>query len=240
MRSHKKQRRMRTPGNATKGTEKILCALAEFDYLTAAQVTRLCYAKGSLTYVKATLKSLVDAGLAVSLGGRGTSLPRVYTPTGTGYTVASVAQGLSQTKRVSRTEEATKAGNVYFLQHTIAVTDILIAAKILSHTIPDITLKRMYLERELKRKIYLELPVVIGNGKTERRTICLEPDAAVDFVIKNKCRSSFILKCIAHIFGNTASNKKFTPMQRMRRPPFIKSFSIPRRLPLLCFVHLPT
>jgi hypothetical protein len=182
---------MRIPGNATKGTEKILCALGEFDYLTAAQVTRLCYAKGSLTYVKATLKSLVDAGLAVSLGGRGTRLPRVYTPTGTGYNVASVAQGLSQTKRVRRTEEATKAGNVYFLQHTIAVTDILIAAKLLSQTVPGITLKRMYLERELKRKIYLELPVVIGNGKTERRTICLEPDAAVDFVIKGKWQDFF-------------------------------------------------
>src|SRR5918999_2313120 len=52
-------------------------------------------------------------------------------------------------------------------------------------------------------------------------------------------RSSFILKCIAHIFGNTASNKKFTPMQRMRHPPSIRSFSQPRHLPLLCFVHLP-
>jgi hypothetical protein len=145
----------------------------------------------ALTYVKATLKSLVDAGLAVSLGGRGTTLPRVYTPTGTGYTIASVAQGLPQAKRVRRTEEATKAGNVYFLQHTIAVTDILIAAKLLSQTIPDITLKRMYLERELKRKIYLKLPVVNGNGKTERRTICLEPDAAVDFVIKDKWQDFF-------------------------------------------------
>src|SRR5918999_1936906 len=175
----------------TKGAEKILFALAEFDYLTAAQVTRLCYAKGSLTYVKATLKSLGDAGLAVSLGGRGTSLPRVYTPTGTGYTVASVAQGLRQTKRVRRTEEAAKAENVYFLQYTIAVTDILIAATLLSQTIPDITLQRMYLERELKRKIYLELPVVSGTGKTARRTLCLEPDAAVDFVIQDKWQEFF-------------------------------------------------
>jgi hypothetical protein len=182
---------MRTPHTATKGTEKILCALGEFDYLTAAQVTRLCYATGSLTYVKATLKSLVDAGLVDSLGGRGTSLPRVYTPTGTGYTVASMTQGQPQAKRVRRTEEATKAQNVYFLQHTIAVTDILIAAKLLSQSVPDITLQRMYLERELKRKIYLELPVVIGNGKTERRTLCLEPDAAVDFVIKDKWQDFF-------------------------------------------------
>src|SRR5918999_2127535 len=175
----------------TKGAEKILFALVLFGYLTAEQVTKLCYAKGSLTYVKALLKSLGDAGLAVSLGGRGTSLPRVYTPTGTGYTVASVAQGLRQAKRVRRTEEAAKAENIYFLQHTIAVTDILIAATLLSQSVPDITLQRMYLERELKRKIYLEFPVVIGNGKTARRTSCLEPDAAVDFVIQDKWQEFF-------------------------------------------------
>jgi hypothetical protein len=182
---------MPTRLHAPKGAEKILCALGEFDYLTAAQVTRLCYATGSLTYVKATLKSLVDAGLAVSLGGRGTGLPRVYTPTGTGYTLASMAQGLPHAKRVRRIEEAAKAANVYFLQHTIAVTDILIAAKLLSHTVPDIALNRLYRERELKRKIYLELPVIIGNGKTESRTICLEPDAALDFVIADKWQDFF-------------------------------------------------
>jgi protein involved in plasmid replication-relaxation len=174
---------MQTALHPAKGAEKILRALAEFDYLTAAQVTRLCYAKGSLTYVKATLKSLVDAGLAVPLGGRGTGLPRVYTPTGTGYTVAGTSLELPQARRIRPTEEAAKATNLYFLQHTIAVTDILIAAKLLSQSVPDITLKCMYLERELKRKIYLELPVVSGTGKTARRTSCLEPDAAVDFVI---------------------------------------------------------
>src|SRR5918992_840511 len=53
-------------------------------------------------------------------------------------------------------------------------------------------------------------------------------------------RSSFILKCIAPIFGKSGSNKKCTPMKRMRHPPSIRSFSQPRRLPLRSFVYLPT
>src|ERR687896_383049 len=42
-----------------------------------------------------------------------------------------------------------------------------------------------------KPKIYLELPVLSGTGKTARRTRCLEPDAAVDFVIQDKWQEFF-------------------------------------------------
>jgi len=102
---------MWTAMNTPKGAEKVLVALAEFDYLTAEQVTRLCYAKGSLTYVKATLKSLIAAKFAVALGGRGMRLPRVYTPTGTGYAFASAVQGMPHAKRVRPSEEEEKATN---------------------------------------------------------------------------------------------------------------------------------
>jgi hypothetical protein len=177
--------------NTPKGVRKILVALAEFDYLTTKQVTRLCYAKGSLTYVKATLKSLVDAGFALALGGRGMRLPRVYTPTGTGRTFASAVQELPHAKRVRPSEEEEKATNHFFLQHTIAVTDVLIGARLLSQAVPDIRLTRLYLERELKRKIYVEIPEPIGEGRTHPRTICLEPDAAVEFVIQGKWQDFF-------------------------------------------------
>src|SRR5918992_1613403 len=57
------------------------------------------------------------------------------------------------------------------------------------------------------------------------------------------CRASgksfFILKCIGPIFGNTASSERLPATQHMRHPPSIRSFSPPRHLPLLCFVHLP-
>jgi len=182
---------MRKTVHTPKGAEKMLLALAEFDYLTASQVTRLCYAKGSFTYVQAGLKSLVDAGFANALGSRRMRLPHVYTPTGTGYAFASTAQGIPQARRVRSTEEKKKAANLYFLQHTIAVTDVLIGARLLSRTNPAIVLNRLYLERELKRKIYVALPSPIGNGKTDRRNSCLEPEAAVEFSIQGKWREFF-------------------------------------------------
>jgi hypothetical protein len=70
---------MRPPLNMAKGPADILIVLALFEYLTASQVTRLCYSSGSLTYVKAQLKALVDADLALTIGGRGTNLPLIYT-----------------------------------------------------------------------------------------------------------------------------------------------------------------
>jgi Replication-relaxation len=178
---------MWTAMHTPKGAEKVLVALAEFDYLTAEQVTRLCYAKGSLTYVKATLKSLIAAKFAVALGGRGMRLPRVYTPTGTGYAFASAVQGLPQAKRVRPSEEEEKATNHLFLKHTIAVTDVLISARLLTQTVPGIVLTRMYTERELKRKIY----VTLVNPGEKIRDICLEPDAAVDFVMQDKWQDFF-------------------------------------------------
>jgi hypothetical protein len=65
-----------------------------------------------------------------------------------------------------------KGRNPYFLNHTIAVTDVLIAASLLAERVPAIRLARRYTEWELKRKIYVPL-----RGKS----VCLEPDAGVLF-----------------------------------------------------------
>jgi hypothetical protein len=54
------------------------------------------------------------------------------------------------------------------------VTDVLLAAHLLSKRVPAIRLARLYTERELKRKIYVPLA---GNS------VCLEPDASLLFRI---------------------------------------------------------
>jgi hypothetical protein len=169
---------------------KILVALAEFGYLTAEQVTRLCYAPSSINFVRKKLKSLLASDFVLAVARHSVTLPRVYTLTGTGYTYAE-ALGMPQAKRVRPSEEEKKAGNLFFIQHTLAVTDVLISAKLLSRTVPGIVLHRLYLERELKRKIYVEIPMPIGEGRTHPRTICLEPDAAVDFLIQGKWQDFF-------------------------------------------------
>jgi hypothetical protein len=96
--------------------------------------------------------------------------PRVYTLTGKGQS-ALKSLGVHHQIRIRPSEEKGKAHNFLFLQHTIAVTDVLIAARLLSQTNPDIQLTRMYTERELKRTIYVEIP----------DKVCIEPDASLEF-----------------------------------------------------------
>jgi hypothetical protein len=162
---------MRPPLHLTKGQADILSALARFDYLTARQVTRLLYAGGSFTYVTTQLKALVESGLAVTIGGRGTGLPLIYMVTGKGRTVASSLSG-ELPKRFRPAEAREKQTNTYFLRHLLAVNDVLISATLLSETNPAVTLTRLCREPELRRRIYVTLP--------ER--ICIEPDGGCQFL----------------------------------------------------------
>jgi protein involved in plasmid replication-relaxation len=162
---------METPTKLSKGCQKILLALALFGYLTVEQLTRVCFSPGSLSYVRALLKSLVDTGFAVALGGSAVHLPLVYTLSRTGRQYAAVL-GAAPHPRFRQAEEQDKSHNPYFLKHTIAVTDVLIAAKLLSERVPAIQLSRLYTERQLKRKIYVPL---------SDKPVCLEPDAAALF-----------------------------------------------------------
>jgi hypothetical protein len=159
------------------GARNMLRSLAAFDYLTAEQATRLCYAKGSRTYGQAAMKALVDNELALAIGGRGIQAPLIYTLTGKGRHYASML-GAAKGRRVRPSEEMGKGHNPYFLKHTIAVTDVLIAARLLSDTVPAIRLPRLYTERELKRKIYVTLA---------DKPVCLEPDASLLFRMKETC-----------------------------------------------------
>jgi hypothetical protein len=155
---------------ALKGAERILVALSEFGYLTVAQITKLLYAPSSQSFVHKQLKYLVSGKYVMPLAHRFVTQPRVYTLTGKGLSVLKSLEVHHQI-RIRPAEEKTKAHNFLFLQHTIAVTDVLIAARLLSESVPNIALTRMYLERELQRTIYVEIP----------EKICIEPDASVEF-----------------------------------------------------------
>jgi hypothetical protein len=183
---------MRTPVQMRKGMEQIVCALAIYGYLTAEQLTRLLYAKGSLTYVKATVKSLVDAGLAETVGGRGTTLPLIYRLTGDGRSLASTVLERPLGKRFRPSEEREKANNLSFIRHTLAVNEVLIAARLVSQ--PGIQLSRMFREQELKRTIYVELPAGTLHTRSGNRTICIEPDAGVEFTIQETWQGFFFIE----------------------------------------------
>jgi hypothetical protein len=173
---------MRTPVQPLKGAEKILVALAVFGYLTADQIARLLFAPSSLSHVRKLLKHLATGGFVLPLAGKAMNLPLVYTLSGVGRTYAA-ALGTTPRKRFRQSEEQEKGHNPYFLKHTIAVTDVLIAATLLSQTHPGIALTHLYTERELKRKINVQLPGQTVEGKNQFRHIYIEPDAGVRFLI---------------------------------------------------------
>jgi hypothetical protein len=174
---------MQTTAKAHKGAEKILIALAEFDYLTAEQLTRLLYAPSSLSFVRKKLKTLRTGRFVLAIPRRSVTLPRVYTLSSTGYTYAA-ALGMRDVRRVRPIDERDKAANPLFLEHSLAVSDVLIAAKLLSQTGRGIVLTRMYTERDLKRKIYVEIP----------KRICIEPDASCEFRIQGNWEDFFHLE----------------------------------------------
>jgi hypothetical protein len=121
-----------------------------------------------------TFRELSAAGFAATLPRRLETQPLVYTPTTTGYRYAA-AFGLPVAKRIRPVDERDKANNTLFLQHTVAISDVLIAAKLLAKTHPAIELSHLYTERSLKRKIAVPL--------ADNRSCYIEPDASVEFLL---------------------------------------------------------
>jgi hypothetical protein len=176
---------------------KILQSLGEFSYLTIDQIIALHYQEASRSYVRKEVNALLTAGLAMALPRPTVTYPRLFTLTGDGQRFVS-RFGCVPTKRVRRSDEQDKGHNSYFVQHTIAITDVLIRAKLLSQAIPGIALHRLYVERELKRKIYvapLGQALPAGRQDTERQQpCCLEPDASLHFVTAGNIEDFFHLE----------------------------------------------
>ena len=169
---------------------KILQSLGEFSYLTLDQIIALHYQEASRSYVRKEVKALLTAGLAMALPRATVTYPRLFTLTGDGQRVVAHVSGVA-TKRVRRSDEQDKGHNSYFVQHTIAITDVLIRAKLLSQAIPGIALHRLYVERELKRKIYV---APLRQDTEQQRPCCLEPDASLHFVTAGNIEDFFHLE----------------------------------------------
>jgi protein involved in plasmid replication-relaxation len=159
--------------------ERFVLDLAEFDYLTIRQLMRLeGYAESSLTYGQEHIKPLVSEKYVFPLVGRAVNVPWVYTLTNKGREYAALL-GKPTAKRFRPSEETSKGANPYFIRHALLISDILIAARLLTKTEPRIILTRQYTERELRRKINVALP----DPANRSHTISLEPDGSVRFLI---------------------------------------------------------
>jgi Replication-relaxation len=183
---------------------KIITDLAEFHYLTVSQLLTLEeYKESSRSYVYKEVNGLVAADLIMALPRQVVTQPQVYTLTAKGRKYASLL-GKAPYKRFRRGEEQERGENLYFVAHTIAVTDVLIAARLLARTVPAIRLNRMLTERELKRTIYVAVP---GEGMITRK-IAIEPDGAVEFVIQDTWQDFFYLEVYRHHLNETRFKHK--------------------------------
>jgi hypothetical protein len=160
--------------------QKIMNDLAEFHYLTMSQLMTLeGYQASSRSYVYRQVNQLVAEDYVFALPQQVVTQPRLYTLTSKGHRCASFL-GKEPVKRFRPGEEKERGENGVFVAHTIAVTDVLIAARLLANTVPGIRLNRMLTERELKRNIYVPMP-----GLTGERKICIEPDGVLEFIIQD-------------------------------------------------------
>jgi Replication-relaxation len=213
----RRQHHMSVSADRKTATEKILTALLEFDYLTAQQLTTLLYGAGSLTYVRAKLRSLVAAKLVLALAGKSVGLPQVFTPTGKARVYASNFTGNATRLRFRPSEEREKADNLFFIKHTLAIRDVLIAARLLAKTTPGIVLNRIYHEKDLRRKIYVEIPVHTAQGKHSKQTISIAPDASCEFIVQEKWRDFFHLEVYRYLPVETLWKQKVTGLVTYRQ-----------------------
>jgi hypothetical protein len=160
--------------------DRFLRLIYHYHLLTPEHITRRYYSPGSLTFVKARLKVLVDHGYLEANAQpttRGRS-PFYYTLAGAGIKYLKEA-GLEVNTyyRPSR-----KVEYLPFLLHTFAVNDILIAAELLTQANPEVTLADMQHELALKQDP-CKVPVVRSGKESSPTTryVTIVPDGWLDF-----------------------------------------------------------
>lgn len=159
--------------------DAVLRAVFRYYYLSSRQLCRLLYSPGSLTYVQAKLKQLTDAGLLQRIwlprpAAHG-SAPSVYTLARKGLNYLA-GVGIDVDRRRYRPSEQREHAYL-FLEHTLAVNDVLMSAELLSRVQPEYTLARMLHERDLKRR-----PVQVQDD--DGRMIAVVPDGWLDLRVK--------------------------------------------------------
>jgi hypothetical protein len=179
----------------------ILSAIFYHPYITAEQLTRLLYSKGSASRVRGLLPQLETAGYITSRYlPRATpygSLPKLYLLDLDGFNFLK-KQGFDMPKRFRRLEEEDKLTTSNQWPHTVAVNDVLIAAQLLERQYPAITLHAFKHERVLKQeepitvtvqKRTLDGKIVLGkDSKPAMQTIKMFPDLFLDFRIYQEDR----------------------------------------------------
>lgn len=166
-----------TPGILSAVDEKLLLAVHRFHYLTLSQLVRLLgyseRSKGSSNWLGGFLKALVEDNYLVAQ-----NLPRVasygrnpliYSLSTKGFHHIESLGFTVQTKLTPAEQER----SFLFLEHTLKLNDVLIAACLLEKQIAGITLAELLHERVLKHH-----PTRV---QVDGKSVAVIPDAWLDF-----------------------------------------------------------
>lgn len=143
---------------------------------TADQLCRLHYKAGSINKVKARLKDLTDHGFiqADAQPTKKGNGPYYYMLSQQGMRyLEEVGCDTRETFRAAR--EANK--HALFVEHTMELNDVLIAATLLKNTAPNYRLDSFIHERVLKRRPYK----AVWKTNAQQQTFTVIPDAFLDF-----------------------------------------------------------
>jgi hypothetical protein len=176
--------------------DRILEAVYRYHFMTADRLTRLMHKQGTLTTVRSTLARLAEEEyLLYFYEPRPTSsgsVPKIFMLGSKGFHRLK-GQGFKLPVRYNPPNIAELQKNYLFLYHNLAVSDFLIAAKLLEKKYPAIELYDFQHERKIRQDGPMIVTVekrtpqgaqaVDSEGKPVFQTIKVYPDGFMDFRI---------------------------------------------------------
>ncbi len=181
-----------------RGTPEIPVGLYHLHLATAEQLTRLYYRSGTIKTVKARLKTLADNGYVVadSIPTKTLRKPYYYTLGQKGLHYLAEA-GLD----VDTTFKSGGERSYLFIDHSLELTDIIIAAVRLKLADPRYYLARFLHERELKRSPF--------KTTVRGQPVSLIPDAFLDLRLIRPGTSDLTMPLLIEHDRGTEEQKHF-------------------------------
>lgn len=199
----------------------ILQAVQRYGYLTARQVQRLRYAAGTTSYVQMKLKLLCEQGLLARFypprAGRAGSSPAVYRLATRGRRLLRRA-GLGE-RRIARSV-AGEAHSFLFLAHSLAVTDLLIAAELLARSERRVHLAGVLTERELRQD---PVRVCLPDGSTTS----VIPDGWIDMRLDGRRQLAIALEVDRGTTDQARWRRKVSSLLAWADGPYQRRFGTP-------------
>ncbi len=177
----------------------MLMALNRYQYLTAAQASRLLYPNlhDNNRYSSRRLKRLVDAGYVLRLRDMPKPMygspPHVFTLGRRGRQYLN-SLGIETPTYYRPSEEGVKAFNRLYMQHTLAAIDVLVAAERLCQE-QAVSCPALRCERELKRSpLRVDVTPPPGSPSEVSRRVAVIPDGWFQLSVSGQPPQSIALE----------------------------------------------